>query len=144
VNALEQLVSEACADGAVTEVIRPAAILPALAARSILASLALHDVRMGGLWCAEPTMWQRYDRPWNGNDRGRGTAELIGTMQIIYGTPTRFEIIVFRATVTRVGQQLGYTVTSLCDEAFAYGGLTLATCPRADLRPPPQPFRFDS
>ena len=31
-NALEQLVSEACADGAVTEVIRPAAILPELAA----------------------------------------------------------------------------------------------------------------
>jgi hypothetical protein len=34
------------------------------------------------------------------------------------------------------------TVASLCDEALKFGGLTLATCPRADLKPPPQPFRF--
>jgi hypothetical protein len=34
------------------------------------------------------------------------------------------------------------TVASLCDEALQFGGLTLETCPRADLKPPPQPFRF--
>jgi len=36
----------------------------------------------------------------------------------------------------------GWTVESLCDEALGFGGLTLATCPRADLKPPPKPFRF--
>jgi hypothetical protein len=141
-NALEQLVSEAYDDGVVTEVIRPAAVIPEESARQILVHLTLHDVRMGGLWWAEPSTWQRFDRPWNGTDRGPGTAELLGTMQVIYGMPTRYEITVFRATITRVGQQLGYTVTSLCDEAFGFGSLTLASCPRADLRPPPQPFRF--
>jgi hypothetical protein len=141
VNALEQLVSEACDDGAVTEVIRPAAIIPEDAGREILAYLAFRDVRMGGLWWAEPSAWKRFDRPWNGADRGPGTAELLGTLQIIHGMPTRYEITLFRATITLAGRQLGYSVTSLCDEALAYGGLTLATCPRAELRPPPQPYR---
>jgi hypothetical protein len=142
VNALEQLVCAACDDGAVTEVIRPAAVVPEESGRQILAYLSLHDVRMGGLWLAEPSAWQRFDRPWNGPERGPGTAELLGTMQVIYNTPTRYEITVFRATVTRSGQQLGYTVASLCDEALGFGGLTLASCPRADLRPPPQPFHY--
>ncbi|HWA66624.1 MAG TPA: hypothetical protein VG899_09695 [Mycobacteriales bacterium] len=141
-NALEQLVSEACDDGAVTGVIRPAAIVPETAGREILAFLSLHDVRMGGPWLPEPTSWRRYDQPWNGADRGPGTAQLLGTIQIIHGTPTRFEITLFRATITLEGRQLGYTVTSLCDEALGYGGLSLATCPRAKLSPPPQPFRF--
>jgi hypothetical protein len=34
------------------------------------------------------------------------------------------------------------TVQSLCDEALQHGGLTLDTCPRADLKPPPLPFRM--
>jgi hypothetical protein len=142
VNALEQLVSEACGDTAVTEVIRPAAIVPDEAARQILAHLSAHDVRMGGLWLAEPAAWQRFDRPWNAPDRGPGTAELLGTLQVIHGMPTRYEITVFRATITYAGQALGYSVTSLCDEALGYGGLTLESCPRAELRPPPQPFRY--
>jgi hypothetical protein len=33
-------------------------------------------------------------------------------------------------------------VESLCDEALAFGGLDLATCPRATLQAPPKPFRF--
>jgi hypothetical protein len=36
----------------------------------------------------------------------------------------------------------GWSVTSLCDEALGYADLTLATCPRADVTPPPKPFRM--
>jgi hypothetical protein len=144
VNAIERLISEACEEGMVTEVIRPAAVIPEQSARAILINLAMQDVSMGGLWRAEAAAWQRFDRPWNGADRGRGSAELLGTIQIIYGTPTRHEITVFRASITRPGQALDFTVTTLCDEALGFGGLTLATCPRANLRPPPQPFRFNN
>ena len=138
---LELLLTEAYDDGVVTEVIRPAAIIPEESARRIMMELALHDVRMGGVWWSEPTLWKRFDKPWDGVDGGAGSADLLGTMQIAYGVPTRYEITVFRATITRVGGQAGMTVTSLCDEALSFGELTLATCPRADLNIPPPVFR---
>jgi hypothetical protein len=142
VNDLEVLLTEAYDDGVVTEVIRPAAVLPEDAARRVLMELALHDVRIGGTWWSEPATWRRYDQSWNGTDGGTGSAELLGTIQIAYGVPTRYEITIFRATITKIGTQNGLTVTDLCNEALEYGGLTLETCPRADLNPPPQPFRF--
>ena len=135
---LEVLVSEALGDeGAVTEVIRPAAIVPEQATRVILMELALHDARAGGLWLAEPSVWRRYDRPF---DQG-SEPSLLGSIQVAYGTPTRYEITVYRATVTRAGREVGMTVESLCDEALAFGGFTLADCPRAALTPPPPPFQ---
>lgn len=139
---LELLVSEAYDEGVVTEVIRPAAILPEESARAVLMELALRDVRVGGNWQAEPSVWRRFDQPWDGADGGPGTAELLGTVQVAYGVPTRYEITIFRATITKLGTERGWTVNALCDEALGYGGLTLATCPRADLKPPPKPFRF--
>jgi hypothetical protein len=142
VDELELLVSEAYDDGVVTEVIRPAAVVPEESARHVLMELALRDVRMEGQWWSEPTTWRRYDQPWNGIDGGPGDAELLGTIQIAYGCPTRYEITIFRATITRIGGKLGLTVNGLCNEALAFGGLSLETCPRADLKPPPQPFRF--
>ncbi len=48
----------------VTEVIRPAAIVPEDAARSILVELALRDTTNGGLWSADPARWARYDMQW--------------------------------------------------------------------------------
>ena len=48
----------------------------------------------------------------------------------------------YRATVTKRGTELGWTVSSLCDKALAYGSLDLATCPRASLTAPPKPFHF--
>lgn len=143
-EALELLAAAAYDEAAITEVIRPAAVLPELAAQAILAELEARDVRVGGCWLAEPTCWQRYDRAWNGPDRTQGTAQLLGTLQIAYGSPTKYEITVFRATVTSIGAQRNWSVTLLCDEAFAFGGLTLASCPRADLTPPPAPFRLRS
>ena len=129
-------------EGFVTEVIRPAAIIPEEAARAVLMALALRDVRVGGKWEAEPSVWRRFDKPFDGLNGTAGTAELIGTIQIAYGVPTRYEITIFRATVTRLGTETGMSVDALCDEALAFGGLTLATCPRADLKPPPRPFHF--
>jgi hypothetical protein len=41
-----------------------------------------------------------------------------------------------------VGQTRGWTVETLCDEALAYGGLSLDNCPRAQLTAPPKPFHF--
>jgi hypothetical protein len=38
--------------------------------------------------------------------------------------------------VTAAGVAAGWSVTRLCDDAFGYGGLTLANCPRAELRAP--------
>ena|SRR5947209_5209341 len=129
-------------EGCITEVIRPAAVIPEEAARGLLMELALRDVRVGGHWDAEPSVWRRFDRPWDGLHGTPGEAELVGTIQVAYGVPTRFEITLFRATITTVGSALGWSVTSLCDQALGFGGLTLSTCPRADLVTPPRAFRF--
>lgn len=142
-DAWESLVAETQDEGVVTEVIRPAAVVPEEAARAVLMQLALRDVRLGGLWDTEPALWRRFDNPWNSGQRDADEpSTLIGTIQVAYGVPTRYEITIFRATITRVGTEQGWTVEALCDEALAFGGLSLATCPRADLKPPPRPFRF--
>jgi hypothetical protein len=136
VEMLETLVSEATGEaGSVTEVIRPSAIIPDNAARSVLFELTLRDIRNGGEWLADPSVWRRFDGPTEQN--------LLGTIQVAYGMPTRYEITVFRATVTKLGTERGWTVTSLCDEALQYGGLSLANCPRATLSAPPKPFRIN-
>lgn len=128
-------------DGVVSQVIRPAAVIPEESAHSVLMRLSLEDVRVGGLWETEPSTWRRYAEPWDTTD-GPGGARLIGSIHIAYGVPTRYEITIFRATVTAFGTSLGWTVQMLCDTALGYGGLALDTCPRADLQPPPRPFQF--
>jgi hypothetical protein len=132
----ELLASEVYDEGVITEVIRPAAIVPEVAARSILLGLAAEDVGLGGVWESTPTTWKR----WESADDG---AELVGTIQVAYGTPTRYDITIYRVTVTAHGAQLGHTVTSLCDEALQFGELTLDSCPRAALLEPPRPVTFD-
>ena len=139
-NDLELLVSEAYDEGLVTEVIRPAAVMPDDVARRVLMELNLRDVRVGGVWWSEPATWRRYDSPGTAPTAAAGSSRLFGTIQVAYGVPTRYEITIFRATITREGTEHGYTVESLCDEVLAFGGLTLTSCPRADLKPPPKPF----
>jgi len=141
-NELERLAQEACDEAAVTEVIRPAAIIPENAARAILMQLALFDVRVEGLWQADPSVWRRFDRPWNGADGGPGTAEVLGSIHVAYGVPTRYEITIYRVTLSELGHSAGWTVAQLTDEALGYGDLTLDACPRATLSAPPRPFRF--
>ncbi len=125
----------------ITEVIRPAAIVPEEAANAILVELSLNNVTSGGLWMGQAARWDRYDRPWAGAT-ATGGAELIGSIQVAYGTPTRYEITIYRVTITPTGQMQGWTVNTLTDEALGFGGLSLAQCPRAELKAPPRPNRF--
>lgn len=124
-------------------VIRPAAVLGIAAATEILTTLERNDVARGGVWSATPGMWQRFDKPWNGVGGTRGTAELVGSIAVIYDEPRRNEITIYRANVTPNGVAAGWTVDKLCDDALTWAGLTLATCPRAELKAPParDPFR---
>jgi hypothetical protein len=66
----------------------------------------------------------------------------MGELQVAYGTPTRYDVTVVRVTISRQSTTAGWTAARLCDEAFGFGGLTLASCPRAALTAPPQPFRL--
>lgn len=132
---------EAYDEGMIDEVIRPAAIVPEEAARAILVELSLNSVHADGHWLAEPSRWHRYDRPWAGESPDDATG-LVGTLQVAYGTPTKYEITIYRVTITKLGATLGWTVKSLSDEALGMGGLTLDQCPRAALVAPPKPFRF--
>jgi hypothetical protein len=138
---LELLRTELEDDGIVTEVIRPAAIIPETAARVIVRELEARSPSAGGAWTTTTRVWNRYQAP--GVDAlGEPTSPLLGRMEVAYGTPTRYEITIYRATLTSIGTASGWTVESLCDEPLSFGGLRLATCPRASLRPPPRPFRF--
>lgn len=138
---LELLRTELQDDGLVTEVIRPAAIIPERAARVIVRELEARSPADGGVWTTTTRVWNRYAAP--GVDSfGEPTASLVGRLEVAYGTPTRYEITIYRVTLTSVGTAAGWTVESLCDEPLAFGDLRLATCPRASLRPPPRPFRF--
>jgi len=141
VEASEVFSTEMYDEGIVTEVIRPAAIVPEESARAILVELAMRDAQNDGLWISDPSRWARYDRSWVGVGE-QGFSNLIGTIQVAYGTPTRYEITLYRATITRIGTEMGWTVVKLCDEALGFGGLDLANCPRASLSAPPSPFRF--
>jgi hypothetical protein len=141
-RAVETLASALYDDLSVTEVIRPAAVLSGAAASQVSEALRARDVRAGGRWHVEPGCWRLYEQPWERRNRNAVTTGIIGSIQVAYGTPTRYEITIFRATITLFGVRNGWSVTSLCDEALGYAGLTLATCPRADVTPPPKPFRM--
>ena len=134
-------VDESYDEGVITEVIRPAAIVPEESARAILVELSLNSVYAGGRWLGEPSRWSRYDRPWL-SPTDAGEAGLLGTIHVAYGTPTKYEITIYRVTVTRFGTAQGWTVSTLCDETLNFGNLDLASCPRATLGAPPKPFRF--
>ncbi len=125
----------------ISQVIRPAAIVPEEAANAILIELSLNSATTGGLWMAEPSRWNRYDSPWQSTD-SPGTSSLVGSIQVAYGTPTKYELTIYRVIITRRGHELGWSVESLTDEALGLGGLSLRECPRAELKTPPKPFRF--
>jgi hypothetical protein len=75
-----------------------------------------------------------------------GSAQLVGTIATTYGAPTRYEITIYRVTVTAHGHEKGWSVESLCDDALGYAGLTLRSCSRAEMRQPPRadPFRDEA
>jgi hypothetical protein len=118
-------------------VIRPAAVLDPRTAALVLSMLTQQDVGAGGLWNASSTLWQRYDQPWNGPGGTRGDSHLVGSIAVMYDAPHRHEITIYRVTVTEAGQAFGWSVESLCDDALTWAGLTLESCPRAELATPP-------
>lgn len=120
-----------------TRIIRPALVLDEASGTRIVAELSKRDVGRGGCWNASTTIWQRYTGPWDGAGGTRGNSQLVGTIAVAYGMPIRNHITVYRVTVTEAGADAGFSVDSLCDEALAYGGLTFATCARAELAEPP-------
>jgi hypothetical protein len=126
---------------AITEVIRPAAVVPEAAARAILKRMALLNIYTGGLWLAELNRWVRYDHTWSAPG-DPGNAHRLGTLKITYGSPRKYEITIYQVMITQIGADSGCTMQSLCDEALGFGDLTLADCPRAALSAPPKPFRF--
>jgi hypothetical protein len=128
------------ANGVVSEIIRPAAIVPEDAARVILAALQAQAVDKDGHWVATARQWCRYDSP-GVDSNGAPFGKLIGCIEAVYGATTRYEVTLYRVTVTPIGTADGWTVQSLCDEPLGFGGLSLATCPRAKMQPPPKPFR---
>jgi hypothetical protein len=118
-------------------IIRPAAVLDPRAAAGVLVELDRLDVSVGGTWSASSALWQRYDRPWDGPGGSRGSAQLVGSIAVMYDAPNRHQITIYKVTVTEVGRAAGWTVESVCDDALASVGLSLATCPRAELSQPP-------
>jgi hypothetical protein len=126
--------------GSSERVIRPAAVLPDRAAREIMAWLDDVDVTRGGCWMHDVSYIKRFSGPFDGVAGMRGSAVLLGSLHITWD---KYQVTIFRANVTDDGAARGLTVDALCDEVLAVAGLTLATCPRADLvaAPAPDPFR---
>ena len=65
---------------------------------------------------------------------------LLGSIHMVWD---RYSATIYRASVTEEGAAVGLTVERLCDDVLSHVGLSLATCPRADLvdAPVPDPFR---
>jgi hypothetical protein len=124
---------------ATERVIRPAAIVPESAARLLLAWVASHDVTHGGVWAHDIGYFKRFSGPFDGMAGMRGSAVLLGSIHVTWD---KYDVTIFRVSLTDDGVARGMTVESLCNELLVHAGLTLATCPRADLAPAPVPDPF--
>ena len=131
-------------------VLRPSAVLPAWVAADVISSLESRDVALGGVWAASVGLWQRYDKPWDGHIRladqrsggAKGRAQLVGAIGAVYGTPTRYDITIYRVTLTEHGRAEGWTHDALVNDALQYARVTLAQLPRARSSEPPPPLRL--
>jgi hypothetical protein len=124
-------------------VIRPAAVVPERAARLLMAWVAANDVTHGGVWAHDIGYFKRFSGPFDGVAGMRGSAILLGSIHVTWD---KYDVTIFRVSLTEAGSDHGLTVESLCDELLSHADLTLATCPRADLAPAPMPdpFKRDS
>jgi hypothetical protein len=113
-------------------------------ARQVVRELEARDVASGGVWSASVGLWQRYDVPWDGGRGFKGTSKLVGSIGAIYGSPSKYDITIYRVTITDHGAASGWSLDRLCDDALQYADLTLAACPRTSLSSAkPDPFRQD-
>lgn len=120
-------------------VIRPSAIVPEQAARQLLSWVAAHDVSHGGVWAHDVGYFKRFSGPFDGLAGMRGSALLLGTIHVTWD---KYDVTIFRVSVTEDGAARGMSVEGLCNELLVHAGLTLATCPRAELAPAPAPDPF--
>ena len=121
----EIFMTEMYDEGVVTEVIRPAAIVPEEAARAILMELALRDVQLGGHWLADPSRWNELVGE-------SGNAELGGALkEIAQTTPWLVEKILGDALGPVAGQRVAdlgrsllqfprYATERFADSAVSY------------------------
>lgn len=124
---------------ATDRVIRPAAIVPERAARLLMAWVAAHDVTEGGHWAHDIGYFKRFSGPFDGPGGMRGSALLLGSIHVTWD---KYDVTIFRVSITEAGAEAAMTVDALCDELLAAAGLTLANCPRAALAPAPSPDPF--
>jgi len=120
-------------------VIRPSALVPEQAARLLLAWVAVHDVTHGGVWANDIGYFKRFSGPFDGPGGMRGNAVLLGTIHVTWD---KYDVTIFRVSITDEGAAKGMTVEGLCNELLLHAGYTLATCPRAELAPAPAPDPF--
>ena len=102
----------------------------------LMAWVAVHDVTHGGVWAHDIGYFKRFSGPFNGLAGMRGSAVLLGTIHVTWD---KYDVTIFRVSLTDEGAARGLTVESLCNELLVHAALTLATCPRADLAPAPVP-----
>lgn len=123
-------------------VLRPSAVLPAWVAAEVISSLEARDVALGGVWSASVGLWQRYDRPWDGRWGAKGRAQVVGSVGAVYGTPTRYDITIYRVQLTEHGRAEGWTHDALVDDALLPARVSLAELPRTPVTAPPEPLRL--
>ena len=124
-----------------TEQILPAAVLAEEPGHVVIRALGAIDVRHNGVWDVSTGSWTRYDQPWrSAGDPGEAVA--VGAVHVTYGVPSRYDITLYRVSITAHGAELGWTVPTLVDEVLHPACLTLDTIPRAALKEAPRPFRF--
>src|SRR5437764_11438115 len=110
------------AKGGMGRVIRPAAVVPGQASRTLLAWVAVHDVTHGGVWAHDIGYFKRFSGPFDGIGGMRGSAVLLGSVHVTWD---KYDVTIFRVSVTDAGVERGMTVESLCDELLLHAGLTL-------------------
>ena len=126
--------------------VRPALVLPEREVRDLLAAATRSDVSRGGVFSAGPAGIQVWSGPWDGPNGQRGTAELLGSVDWSYDTPTRHYITVYRALVTATGAGAGLTTAEVLNQVLSLSGTrldldALSPATTATVPPPRDPFR---
>ncbi len=125
--------------------IAPSLVLPEREVRDLLTAAARRDVAIGGMLSAGPAGIQVWSGPWDGPTGQRGSAQLMGSVDWSYDTPSRHYVTIYRALVTAAGATSGLTATAVLDRVLALSGtgLTLGTASTAavSVPAPRDPFR---
>ena len=111
---------------------RPNVTMSMVDAQQLLDQLRRRDVARGGTWMCTATAWQRFSRAW-GTPEDPAGAQLVGSIYVIYGVPTTYDMTIHRATVTPYGKAAGWTPELVVADALAVGELRVSDCGRVEL-----------